>query len=522
MRSASLGLGLIAVAASLCVTQVRAADAPTGATSIRIADGVLNGATDAGGIMSFKGVPFAEPPVGDARWTPAKPVRPWTGAKDATKAGPACLQRTKMTPQELASVGAVPAATSEDCLTLNVWAPAKADKPLPVMVWIHGGGHTAGFGSLDFYDGTRFARDGVILVSINYRLGLLGYFAHPALSKSADVGAPLGNYGMTDQLEALRWVQRNIKALGGDPANVTVFGESAGAQSTLTLLTVPAAKGLFARAIVESSYIGGEFPALATAEATGSNIATALNLKGADATAAELRGVSGEALIAAQGHMELGPIVDGRLLPSRPSDVIAAGAALGVPVLIGSNSDEGSVNGGKAEGALKLAPVDLVDAARSHYGLSADKDALLARKLWGDWTFTAPTRWAARTLAAHGSTVYRYRFDYTPERLRTTWTGVPHGYEVPFVFDSLWKTPLYAALLTAQDKAAITYTHSCWVAFAKTGTPTCASGPAWTPVTKDSDVVMDITATPTLKTDLDKPLLDRIEKGVIATGRLKP
>ena len=380
MRSNSIRLGLFAVAASLSITSAQAADAPVGATSIRIADGVLNGVTDAGGIMSFKGVPFAEPPVGDARWTPAKPVRPWTGAKDATKFGPACLQRTKLTPQEMASVGAVPPATSEDCLTLNVFAPAKADKPLPVMVWIHGGGHTAGAGSLDFYDGTRFARDGVILVSINYRLGLLGYFAHPSLSKSADVGAPLGSYGMTDQLEALRWVQRNIKAFGGDPAQVTVFGESAGAQSTLTLLTVPAAKGLFARAVVESSYIGGAFPTLAEAEATGAGIATALNLKGADATAADLRGLSGEALIAAQNQMELGPIVDGRLLPKRPADALAAGEAQGVPVMIGSNSDEGSVNGGKAEGALKLAPADLVTAARAHYGLPADKDALLARR----------------------------------------------------------------------------------------------------------------------------------------------
>ena len=162
MRSNSIRIGLFAVAASLSITSAQAADAPVGATSIRIADGVLNGVTDAGGIMSFKGVPFAEPPVGDARWTPAKPVRPWTGAKDATKFGPACLQRTKLTPQEMAAVGAVPPATSEDCLTLNVFAPAKADKPLPVMVWIHGGGPTAGAGSLDFYDGTRFARDGVI------------------------------------------------------------------------------------------------------------------------------------------------------------------------------------------------------------------------------------------------------------------------------------------------------------------------------------------------------------------------
>ncbi len=490
--------------------------------SVKTSLGPVKGAVDAGGVMSFKGIPFAQPPVGPLRWTPAAPAKAWTGERDATAFGPGCLQRTKLSTRETASSGAAPEKTSEDCLTLNVWTPAHGIKPLPVMVWIHGGGHTAGASSLTFYDGSSFARDGVILVSVNYRLGLLGYFAHPALTKAAATNAPLGSYGTTDQLQALRWVQKNIAAFGGDPKNVTVFGESAGAQSTLTLLATPAAKGLFARAIVQSAYIAGGFPSLGEAEATGAGVATAVGLPGAAATLEQLRNVPGDALIAAQEKLPSGPVVDGRLLPVRPAKAIGRGDILHVPLMIGTNSDEGSLVAGRDPASvLAEGSPDLVAFARATYGAPASKDAVLARNLWRDVTFTAPTRWVARKASATQK-VWLYHYDYTPERLRGVWAGVPHGYEVPFVFDSLGKVPQFSGLLTAADKASIATTHSCWVSFAKTGVPVCDGAPAWPAYSPSEDQVMDFGVADKILTHRDAPILDAVEKKLVADGKLLP
>jgi len=489
--------------------------------SVKTAAGVLNGTADAAGIMSFKGVPFAQPPVGPLRWQPAQPAAPFTIPFDATKFGPACLQRTKLTPRELAASGAPPAAVSEDCLTLNIWAPAKATRPLPVMVWLHGGGHTAGTGSLVFYDGTSFARDGVILVSLNYRLGLLGYFAHPSLTKAAK-GVPLASYGTTDQLEALRWVQRNIAAFGGDPANVTVFGESAGAQSTLTLLATPAAQGLFAKAIVESGYIWGHFPTLAEAEKTGAAVATTLGLPGADATPEQLRGLTGEALIAAQEKLPPGPIVDGRLLPQAPVAAFASQQFLHVPLMIGTNSNEGSlVSARDPASVLAEGSSDITAAGKAYYKAVAKDDAALARRLWRDWTFTVPSRWVARQTGREDAT-WLYRFDYLPERWRTNHDGVDHGLEIPFVFDSWAKIPFAGAILTDADRAETAVVHGCWVSFARTGVPSCSGAPTWPRYNGGDDTVMYFGPVNATRTHLDNEILDAVEKARIAKGVLKP
>ncbi len=517
----ALGLSPCANAQPAAAAPAASAAAPT-YVSVKTGLGPVRGVVDSGGVMSFKGIPFAAPPVGPLRWEPAVPATDWTGERDATAFGPGCLQRTKLSARETASSGAAPASVSEDCLTLNVWAPVKATKPLPVMVWIHGGGHTAGAASLSFYDGASFARDGVILVSLNYRLGLLGYFAHPALTKAAGKTAPLGSYGTTDQLEALRWVRRNIAAFGGDPKAVTVFGESAGAQSTLTLLATPAARGLFARAIVQSAYIGGRFPSLAEAEATGAGVAAAVGLPGAAATVDQLRAVSGEALIAAQEKLPSGPVVDGRLLPVRPAIAIGRGDILHVPLMIGTNSDEGSLVAARDPASvLSEGSPDLVAFARTTYGAPAAKDSVLARNLWRDVTFTAPARWVARKASA-AQKVWLYHYDYTPERLRGVWTGVPHGYEVPFVFDSLGRSPPFAGLLTAADKASITTTHSCWVSFAATGVPVCAGAPAWPAYSAAEDPVMDFGVADRVLTHRDAPILDAVEKRLVADGKLAP
>ncbi len=499
-----------------------AADAPVAnPVAIKTPAGVLNGTADANGIVSFKGVPFAQPPVGPLRWKPAVSVKPSATPIDATKFGPACLQRTKLTPQELAASGAPPAAVSEDCLTLNIWAPAKATKPLPVLVWLHGGGHTAGASSLVFYDGTSFARDGVILVSANYRLGLLGYFAHPSLTQEAK-GAPLASYGTTDQLEALRWVQRNIAAFGGDPTNVTVFGESAGAQSTLTLLATPAAQGLFAKAIVESGYIWGHFPTLAEAEKTGAEVARTLGLTGASATPEQLRGLSGEALIAAQEKLPPGPIVDGRLLPEAPVTAFGSRQFLHVPLMIGTNSNEGSLIAARDPASvLAEGSKEITAAGRAYYKGEAKDDAALARKLWRDWTFTVPTRWVARQTGREQPT-WLYRFDYVPERWRGTHDGVDHGLEIPFVFDSWAKIPLAGALLTDADRAETAVVHGCWVSFAKTGVPACPGAPDWPRYNFADDAVMAFGPTNAIKTHLDTTILDTVEQARIAKGVLKP
>ena len=507
-----------------CALPAIAAETPPPAANpvaVKTTFGVLNGTADAAGIMSFKGVPFAQPPVGALRWQPATPPKPSTTPIDASKFGPACLQRTKLTPRELAASGAPPAAVSEDCLTLNIWAPAKAAKPLPVLVWLHGGGHTAGTSSLVFYDGTSFARDGVILVSANYRLGLLGYFAHPSLTKAAK-GAPLASYGTTDQLEALRWVQRNIAAFGGDPTNVTVFGESAGAQSTLTLLATPAAQGLFAKAIVESGYIWGKFPTLADAEKTGAAVAKTLGLPGADATPDQLRALSGEALIAAQDKLPPGPIVDGRLLPEAPVTAFASHQFLHVPLMIGTNSNEGSlISAREPASVLAEGSKEITAAGKAYYKAEAKDDATLARKLWRDWTFTVPSRWVARQTGREDAT-WLYRFDYVPERWRTTHDGVDHGLEIPFVFDSWAKIPFAGAILTDADRAETAVVHGCWVAFAKTGVPTCPGGVDWPRYNGADDTVMYFGPVNAAKSHLDTDILDAVEKARISKGVLKP
>ncbi|HEY9234758.1 MAG TPA: carboxylesterase family protein, partial [Phenylobacterium sp.] len=232
------------------------------APKVKVESGVLAGASTERADI-FRNVPYAAPPVGDLRWAPPKRPLAWSSERDATTNGPSCPQ--KMNEDGSPNEGSANGPVSEDCLQLNVFAP-KGAKKAPVMVWIHGGSHRTGAGWV--YDGQNFARDGVILVAINYRLGPLGYFAHPAITKAAGK-APVGNYGLMDQIAALEWVQRNIAAFGGDPANVTLFGESAGGSSTLAILAAPKAKGLFQRAAVQSG--GGWSPpkTLAAKEAEG-------------------------------------------------------------------------------------------------------------------------------------------------------------------------------------------------------------------------------------------------------------
>jgi len=253
---AALGwLGLILAAAS--------ASADEQPITVKVEQGAIVGRTD-GAIDVFKSVPFAAPPVGPLRWAPPRPAAAWSAPREASAYGPACPQ--PIDPSGKPNGAGYVGPTSEDCLNLNVFAPHGARRA-PVMVWIFGGGDTMGANAVPSNDGTNFARDGVILVSINYRLGALGFFAHPALTRAAAAGEPIANYGVMDQIAALRWIRRNIKAFGGDPDNVTIFGESAGGANVLTLMTTPAARGLFQKASVESGGGWEPEPGLAAAEA---------------------------------------------------------------------------------------------------------------------------------------------------------------------------------------------------------------------------------------------------------------
>ncbi len=405
--------------------------------TVRTSGGVLVGEGD-GRINAFKGVPYAQPPVGPLRWTPPRPIR-WTGARPATAYALPCQQPVRADGRP--NGAGVTGASQEDCLYLNIWAPAGA-RNAPIMLWLYGGGGTMGGGHLATYRGDAFARDGVILVTINYRLGALGGFAHPALTREAKAGEGFANYHLLDAIAALKWIKANARAFGGDPANLTVFGESAGATMVANLLTSPLAKGTFTKAIVQST---GSLPTAATplarAEALGAEAVTAVGLPGANADAAQLRAIPAERLILHANPRVAGglrTILDGRVKPASIIDAFAAGAEIDVPMIIGTNSDEGRLNGTQR----------------------------------------------VATYAMTGAPVWQYFFDYVPDWRRPEQpNGVPHAGEIPYVFDTVTADRTGGARMTDQDKAVATRVHSCWVAFAKAApgarTLTCADGFQW-------------------------------------------
>lgn len=488
---------------------------PAGAETVRAAveSGVLAGeATDRARI--FRSIPYAAPPVGPLRWAPPQAPQPWTGARPAVEAGPSCPQ--PMREDGAPNAGGANGPMSEDCLQLNVFAPlAKPDaKPAPVMVWIHGGSHRTGAGWV--YDGQNFARDGVVLVAINYRLGPLGYFAHPALTKAAlsmkgGAKAPLGSYGLMDQIAALKWVQRNIAAFGGDPNNVTVFGESAGGMSTLALLAAPDAKGLFHKAIIQSG--GGWFEpgSLAAQEKVGVAAAEKLGLP-AKATVAQLRAVSAETLIA-QIDGDFGPFPDGRLLPRTATQAFAAGAEIDVPMIIGWNNGEDSLLGGPGGGARFAA--SLPPMARSFYEeAAAEGDEALGRAVFTDRVFGAPARWIAGQ-AADGAPVFLYHFSYVGDRYRQVLDRAHHAAEIQYVFE-YWGRRTPDSVVSDEDRAMATLMHGCWVAFARAGAPACddQAWPAYDPV---SDQLLEFGSETGVRQGFSRRQFDVLEQFTLPT-----
>ncbi|MEI9996098.1 MAG: carboxylesterase/lipase family protein [Rhizomicrobium sp.] len=489
--------------AAFCLNASAALAAPPQAV---IDSGAVAGSSD-GIVDVYKGIPYAAPPVGPLRWMPPAPAASWSGTRDATKFGAICPQPARPDPFD------PPQPQSEDCLFLNVYAPHGA-RHAPVMVWIHGGAHRFGSGSQPVYDGSHFARDGVILVSLNYRLGLLGYFAHPALTKAAAPDAPLGDYGQMDQIAALQWVRRNIAAFGGDPDNVTVFGESAGGSSILFLLATPSAKGLFARAIVESG--GGWFQpsSLMGRESEGAAFATRQGLPGADATPEQLRALPVDKTFDLPVTLGFGPFVDGRLIPHSPTTAFATGTAIDVPLMIGSNSFEASLMHSFGIPAATFTS-RLTPETRAVYAADAKNEDTLAEAVFTDAVMGAPAHWIAAK-AAGGAPSYLYYFAYVPTALRSIAAGANHGAEIPDVFDNAGPIATRLGItLSDQDLKMEALVHSCWVGFAKTGRPDCI-GQSWPAFDPARDTLMSFGDAPGPVSDFRKAQYQVLQ------GALKP
>jgi para-nitrobenzyl esterase len=501
-------------AALALLVAAASATAATAPDRARVRSGELQGVVN-GSVVVFSGVPYAAPPVGPLRWRAPQPPAAWTGVRSAVQPGPACIQT--------GGASGYRGGESEDCLTLNVFTPAKrGGARLPVMVWIHGGGFIGGAGFR--YDGTRFAEDGVVLVTLNYRLGRLGFFAHPAIANGSPDGG-LADFGLMDQIAALKWVKANIAAFGGDPANVTLFGESAGGQSVNALLVSTQARGLFAKAISESSF--GRFPSssLAQAKAAAVSYAQSLGVTGEDAQAADtLRALPASAFTKPVGNLtDPGaprPILDGVVLTRDPIEAFARGEQAPVPLIIGGNSFEAS------EFASLVAAAPKAVIARLH----ADPATAIPTYGGGDAVKAAANlltlsqvieadRFMARADAATGTPAYVYYFSYVPAAIREATLGAWHGAEVPYVFDTLPKAladypprPLmssHAPAATAEDEAMARAMHAAWVAFARTGSPVIPGGPSWPAETPRRDVLIEFGNDGILlQQDFDKALLD--------------
>jgi para-nitrobenzyl esterase len=459
----------------------------------RISTGVVEGQISPDGqVRSFKGIPYAVPPVGVLRWKPPQPAAPWQGVRKAVEFGARCMQTRVYSDMVFRDAG-----PSEDCLYLNVWAPASQPGPLPVMVWIYGGGFMAGSTSEPRQDGANLTKKGVIVVSMNYRLGIFGFFSHPELTRESGYNAS-GNYGLLDQVAALHWVQDNIAAFGGDPNNVTIFGESAGSLSVSALMASPLTKGLFRRAIGESgAFFRPTLPMKSLSDSEQVNVAFAKSAFGTDSVEALRAKPAGAVLkaaaAAAKGTPRFRPNVDGYFLPESVTEIFAAGKQAHVPLLAGWNLDEGeyqeifqkdtptpenyvarirALYGADADGILKLYPGHTVaEAKRSAQDLAGDRFIAL-----GTW------KWIESQVKTSASAVYRYRFDETlpPERGATPSPDyeptAPHSGEIEFVFQALASKDL---AWRPQDQKVSDVMSSYWTNFAKNGDPNAEGLPHW-------------------------------------------
>jgi para-nitrobenzyl esterase len=467
---------------------------------VRVEQGQLAGADGRSSeVRVYRGVPFAAPPVGALRWKPPQPAPYWQGIRQATQIGNACPQ-----PPFPANglYGSSPPPISEDCLNLNIWTPAKSsDDRLPVMVWIHGGGFEHGSGGAIGYDGENLARKGVVVVTINYRLGILGFLALPELqAESPDHAA--GNYALMDQIAALRWVQRNIIAFGGDPVRVTIFGESAGSVSVNILMASPLAQGLFSRAIGESGGSFGPMPSLADGEKGGQQFASKCGAT--ENVLQSLRAKSVDDLLRATTEDDVQIIVDGWVLPQSVYTIFAEGKQNDVPIIVGNNASEGTIF---PPPTGSLSAQEFADQAHRRYGVfakqfleaypagSSDQEATAAYfASIRDGQFGWDMRFWARMATETGHRrAYRYYFSRVPpgrgERL-----GAFHGSELAYVFENF----PYRISYQDADKQLGEVISGYWANFARTGDPNAtpdpkgANAPTWPIYSPTKDNVLEL------------------------------
>ncbi|MCI0749266.1 MAG: carboxylesterase family protein [Nevskiales bacterium] len=504
---------------------------------IEIESGVLSGgwARTQGDVRIYKGVPFAAPPVGERRWKPPQPVKPWTGVRNATEYGPGCMQK---------GLGTFPGPekTSEDCLYLNVWTPArKSGDKLPVMVWIFGGGLIFGAGSL--YDAEALARQGVVVVTLNYRLGVFGFLAHPQLSRESPHGVS-GNYGLLDQIAALEWVQRNIASFGGDPGRVTIFGESAGAVSVIHLMISPLAKGLFHRAISESfaeatnPHLRESWYGLPSMEENGERLAWKLVGDQTTDPVAALRAKSAESLLARTDTMALygglrprfWPIlfaVDGWAIPDDPGVLFEAGKQHAVPLLIGFNANEVAVQMRKTLSAQTAGVFESwvrglfpnkehSTRVMSTFPIKDTNERVhAARSIMNSASFAAPARSYARDMQRAKTDSYLYVFTRVPPGARA-YDGAFHALEIPYVFgnpDAYRSTfslipDLTSDLFDDTDRRLAQSVSAYWAQFARTGNPNVEGLPHWPAYNVKTNPYLELDDPIKVGSPLDQKVLD--------------
>jgi para-nitrobenzyl esterase len=512
------------------------ASPPTAVVDAETLEGEYNGPTT--NDVVFKGIPYAAPPVGENRWRPPAPHQPRPGVQPAKAFGAACIQPqwnvafARNIAQKFGTdPDLVPALgpTSEDCLFLNVWSSnVGGDEPQPVMVWIHGGSNVSGAGSEGTYDGTRLARRGVVVVTINYRLNVFGFFAHPALSEESPRGVS-GNYGLLDQIAALKWVQRNAAAFGGDPGNVTIFGESAGATDVGYLLASPLSEGLFHRAISQSGAAVADFRTVTDVETQGVKLVEALGVANDTDVLTSMRGIDATDLLAGAFKafpkgLNLGPSKDGWLLPESPGHVFAAGKQHNVPLLIGVNADEWTTlrfftpdyTVESLRAALKWTYRSTGDQAVALYGVSTPEELQGATDRWmTDLVFVGPSTYMARWMANVPSTTYFYVFSRRVPGQGGDNLGAYHAAEMAYVWDNLELEPWVPR--EEHDRDLATVMSASWVRFATTGDPNGEGVPMWLPFAPGSENYMEFGDEIEVKRDF-RPEAVAAYSSVIETG----